>query len=108
MLDSLDRLAALPGNTRICCAHEYTLSNLKFALAVDPENLELRSYAHACARLREQNQATLPALMSTERAINPFLRSRSQAITSAVRHRDPLAVNDAARFAALRNWKNEF
>ena len=108
MLDSLDRLAALPGNTRICCAHEYTLSNLKFALAVDPENLELRSYAQACARLREQNQATLPALMSTERAINPFLRSRSQAIASAVRHRDPLAVNDASRFAALRNWKNEF
>jgi hydroxyacylglutathione hydrolase len=58
--------------------------------------------------LREQNQATLPALMSTERAINPFLRSRSQAISSAVRQRDPLAVNDVSRFAALRNWKNEF
>lgn len=108
MLDSLDRLAALPRDTRICCAHEYTLSNLRFALAVDPGNLDLRSYAQVCARLREQNQATLPALMSTERAINPFLRSRSQAIASAVQQRNPLAVDDATRFATLRNWKNEF
>jgi hydroxyacylglutathione hydrolase len=108
MLDSLDRLAALPGDTRICCAHEYTLSNLKFALAVDPENLALKSYALACAGLREQNQATLPALLSTERAINPFLRSRSQAIVSAVQHRDAAALDDVARFAALRTWKNEF
>jgi hydroxyacylglutathione hydrolase len=108
MLDSLDRLAALPGDTRVCCTHEYTLSNLKFALAVDPENLALKSYAQACARLREQNQATLPALLSTERAINPFLRSRSQAISSAVQQRDAAALDDVACFAALRTWKNEF
>jgi len=108
MLDSLDRLAALPGDTRICCAHEYTLSNLKFALAVDPENLALRSYALVCERLREQDQATLPALLSTELAINPFLRSRSPAIASAVQHRDAAAVDDVTRFAALRTWKNEF
>jgi hydroxyacylglutathione hydrolase len=108
MLDSLDRLAALPGDTRICCAHEYTLSNLKFALSVDPENSALKSYARACVRLREQNQATLPTLLSTERAINPFLRSRSPTISSAVQHRDATAVDDVTRFAALRTWKNEF
>lgn len=108
MLDSLDRLAALPGDTRICCAHEYTLSNLKFALAVDPDNAALQSYAQACARLREQNQPTLPALMSTERAINPFLRSGSPAVTAAVQHRDARALDDVTRFAALRTWKNEF
>ncbi|PIT77956.1 hydroxyacylglutathione hydrolase [Limnohabitans sp. G3-2] len=108
MLDSLDRLAALPGETRICCAHEYTLSNLRFALVVDPDNLALKSYAQTCVRLREQNQATLPALMSTERAINPFLRSRSPAVTRTVQQRDASAIDDVSRFAALRNWKNEF
>ena len=108
MLDSLDRLAALPGDTRVCCTHEYTLSNLKFALAVDPDNQALKSYALACARLREDNQPTLPALLSTERAINPFLRSRSPAIASAVQQRDAKALDDVARFAALRTWKNEF
>jgi hydroxyacylglutathione hydrolase len=108
MLDSLDRLAALPGETRICCAHEYTLSNLKFALAVDPDNAELQNYAEVCVRLREHKLATLPALLSTERAINPFLRSRSAAVASAVQQRDASAINDVSRFAALRTWKNEF
>ena len=108
MLDSLDRLSALPGDTRVCCAHEYTLSNLKFALAVDPENLALKSYAQDCARLRDNHQATLPALLSTERDINPFLRSRSPAVSSAVQQRDASAIDDVSRFAALRNWKNEF
>ena len=108
MLDSLDRLAALPGDTRICCAHEYTLSNLKFALAVDPLNLDLQNHFQTCLRLREQNQATLPALLSTERAINPFLRSRSPAVSLAVQQRDAQALDDVTCFAALRTWKNEF
>jgi hydroxyacylglutathione hydrolase len=108
MLDSLDRLAALPCDTRICCAHEYTLSNLKFALAVDPLNLDLQNYAQTCLLLREQNQATLPALLSTERAINPFLRSRSPAVSLAVQQRDAQALDDVTCFAALRTWKNEF
>ncbi|WP_322991814.1 hydroxyacylglutathione hydrolase [Limnohabitans sp.] len=108
MLDSLDRLAALPDETRVCCAHEYTLSNLKFALVVDPENLALKSYAQQCMQLREQNQATLPGLLSTERAINPFLRSRSPTVTLAVQQRDKTAIDDVSSFAALRNWKNEF
>jgi hydroxyacylglutathione hydrolase len=108
MLDSLDRLAALPGDTRICCAHEYTLSNLQFALVVDPENLALKSYAQTCIQLRKQNQATLPALLSSERAINPFLRSRSPTVTLAVQQRDKSAIDDVSCFAALRNWKNEF
>ena len=108
MLDSLDRLAALPGDTRVCCAHEYTLSNLKFALAVDPDNSHLSTYAQNCAVLRQQNQPTLPGTLSTERAINPFLRSRSSAVSKAVRLRDHHAVDDITTFAALRQWKNEF
>jgi hydroxyacylglutathione hydrolase len=108
MLDSLDRLAALPGDTRVCCAHEYTLSNLKFALVVDPDNLELQTYAKACAALRQDQQPTLPVSMSIERAINPFLRSRSSAVTQAIRQREAHALDDITTFAALRSWKNEF
>lgn len=108
MLDSLDRLAALPGDTRVCCAHEYTLSNLKFALVVDPDNLELQTYAKACAALRRDQQPTLPVSLSIERAINPFLRSRSSAVTQAIRQRDAHALDDITTFAALRSWKNEF
>jgi hydroxyacylglutathione hydrolase len=108
MLDSLDRLAALPGDTRVCCAHEYTLSNLKFALAVDPDNSDLLTYAQACQDLRQQNQATLPVPLSTELAINPFLRSRSNAVSAAVRQRDARALDEVTTFAALRTWKNEF
>jgi hydroxyacylglutathione hydrolase len=108
MLDSLDRLAALPGNTRVCCAHEYTLSNLKFALVVDPDNQVLREYTQTCNALRQQNMATLPVPLSIERAINPFLRSRSSSVASAVRQRDADALDDVTTFAALRSWKNEF
>jgi hydroxyacylglutathione hydrolase len=108
MLDSLDRLAALPGDTRVCCAHEYTLSNLKFALAVDPDNQDLRHHTQVCTALRQQNLPTLPVPLSTERAINPFLRSRSKAVSHAVRQRDAHALDDVATFAALRSWKNEF
>ena len=108
MLDSLDRLAALPSDTRVCPAHEYTLTNLKFALAVDPDNAALNAHFHVCAQLRQEGQPTLPARLSTELAINPFLRSRSPAVTSAVRQREALAVDDVTTFAALRAWKNEF
>jgi hydroxyacylglutathione hydrolase len=108
MLDSLDRLAALPGNTRVCCAHEYTLSNLKFALVVDPDNQVLREYTQTCNALRQQNMATLPVPLSIERAINPFLRSRSSSVASAVRQRDAHALDDVTTFAAQRSWKNEF
>eukprot|EP01030_Chromulinospumella_sphaerica_P003315 gene3315-3243_t len=108
MLDSLDRLAALPGNTRVCCAHEYTLSNLKFALAVDPGNTALQAYAKACHALRDQGLPTLPVALSNEQAINPFLRSRSPSVAAAVKNRDAKALDDIATFAALRAWKNEF
>ncbi|WP_090143006.1 hydroxyacylglutathione hydrolase [Limnohabitans sp. DM1] len=108
MLDSLDRLAALPGDTRVCCAHEYTLSNLKFALAVDPDNTALQAYARSCHALRDQGLPTLPVALSTEQAINPFLRSRSPSVATAVKNRDAQALDDIATFAALRAWKNEF
>ncbi|MBN9407829.1 MAG: hydroxyacylglutathione hydrolase [Burkholderiales bacterium] len=109
MLDSLDRLAALPGDTRVCCAHEYTLSNLRFARAVEPGNTELIHYLAHCEALRADNRPTLPAKLAQERAINPFLRSREPAVVAAARARDAdQSTSEAGVFAVLRQWKNEF
>ena len=100
--------AALPADTRVCCAHEYTLGNLRFACAVEPGNRVLADYQRHCQQLREAGQPTLPSSIGTERAINPFLRSREPAVTQAVQARTPSATGDVAVFAALREWKNEF
>ncbi len=110
MLESLDRLAALPGNTRVCCTHEYTLSNLKFARAVEPGNAALLHYSSQCEALRAQNQPTLPSQMALERDINPFLRVRQGPVAQAAQGYDAqVPLDDAvAVLAALRQWKNEF
>ena len=108
MLASLDRLGALPGATRVCCAHEYTLSNLRFARAVEPGNHALAAYEQQCERLREEGRPTLPSRIDTERAVNPFLRSREASVTQAVRAQAASATDEVAVFAALRQWKNEF
>lgn len=110
MQASLDALAALPGDTRVCCAHEYTLSNLKFARAVEPGNQALFQYLGHCESLRQAGRPTLPSRMDTERAINPFLRTREATVAQAARgfdaHVDPR--EPATVLAALRQWKNEF
>lgn len=108
MLDSLDRLAALPDNTQVCCAHEYTLANLKFALAVEPQNKALQRHFEICTQQRQQAIPTLPVTIKTERAINPFLRSREADVMAAVRQHDPQARDEVSTFAALRQWKNDF
>ena len=110
MLASLDALAALPGDTRVCCAHEYTLANLKFARAVEPGNDELTHYNAHCESLRAQGQPTLPSQLAIERRINPFLRSREATVLRAVRAHAELSADaaEAEVFAALRQWKNDF
>ncbi len=110
MLDSLDRLATLPGDTRVCCAHEYTLSNLRFARAVEPQNTALHAYSAACEKLRAQGVPTLPSTIAQERAINPFLRSRERSVVaSVIAHApDTNPRDETAVFAALREWKNTF
>lgn len=108
MLASLDKLAALPGNTVTCCTHEYTLSNLRFAVAVDPDNQALAAYQTHCEKLREQNQPTLPTSIAQELLINPFLRTRQPALVSSARHVDATAKDDVSVFAAIRQLKNTF
>lgn len=108
MLASLDQLAALPGDTRVCCTHEYTLSNLKFARAVEPNNQALIEYQQHCITLREANQATLPSTIQRELEINPFLRSRQAEVAKAAQKFDPTAADAVAVFTAIRQWKNNF
>lgn len=108
MLASLDALAALPDNTLVCCTHEYTLSNLRFALAVEPHNAELQHWQAVCLGLREQQRPTLPCTLGNERLINPFLRVRVPAVRQAAQLHTTHAPDDVATFATLREWKNEF
>ncbi|MDR2852247.1 MAG: hydroxyacylglutathione hydrolase [Burkholderiaceae bacterium] len=110
MLHSLDALAALPEHTRVCCAHEYTLSNLRFARAVEPDNIALAEYAARCEALRAQGQLTLPSRIALERQINPFLRLREATVRAAVCRHAGIApgTEEVALFGALRQWKNEF
>ncbi len=105
---SLERLAALPGNTRVCCAHEYTLANLKFARAVEPGNAALARYQAECEAARAAGRPTLPALLATERAVNPFLRCAEPEVIAAARTHGAAGTAGAEVFAALRRWKNEF
>ena len=109
MLASLDKLASLPGDTRVCCTHEYTLSNLKFARAVEPVNAELINYTQRCEDLRARNLPTLPSSIEQEKQINPFLRTRLPSVVQAARAHDGATPPDeVAIFATIREWKNEF
>ena len=108
MLASLERLAALPDETSVYCAHEYTQANLLFALAADPDNCLLQHRASEVAAARAKGEATVPSTLTQEKATNPFLRCRDPALVAAAQGRgaaenDPLAV-----FTALREWKNVF
>ena len=108
MLASLTRLAALPEATRVCCAHEYTLGSLQFALAVEPDNTDLQAYQTQAQALRQQRLPTLPSSIGLERAVNPFLRTHLPKVAHAVQKIDPKARDPVAVFAALRTWKDKF
>ncbi|WP_431282778.1 hydroxyacylglutathione hydrolase [Humitalea sp. 24SJ18S-53] len=75
MFHALAILAALPDETLVCCGHEYTESNIRFALTVEPDNTALRAWATKAAALRGENRATVPTTMAHERATNPFVRA---------------------------------
>lgn len=109
MHDSLTRLAALPGETRVCCAHEYTLSNLRFARTIEPHNEAIARHEAWCLARREQLQPTLPSTLALELQINPFLRCGLEPVRRAAQQHDPrLSAQPVAVFAGLRQWKNEF
>lgn len=108
MLSSLDKLAALPGDTRVYCAHEYTRSNVRFARAVEPGNAALSDWSAEVDTLRSADLPTVPTTVAHERAVNPFLRSRESAVRQAVAAQGGDVSGDAAAFGALRGWKDNF
>ena len=109
MHNSLTKLANLPKNTLIFCAHEYTQANLAFALALEPKNSDLHSYAEQVKLKRQQKQATIPSNIGLERKINPFLRCQESSIIHAERaYTNQKKSSDSEVFAAIRAWKDNF
>jgi hydroxyacylglutathione hydrolase len=108
MLSSLNKLSALSGDSRVCCTHEYTLSNLKFARAVEPNNGALKQYQQDCEALRAADTPTLPSTIARELQINPFLRSDQAEVVHAAQQLDPTAIDAVGVFTAIRQWKNNF
>ena len=105
---SLSRLAALPPSTRVCCAHEYTESNLRFAAAVEPQNTAVASHISDCRARRAQSLPTLPSTIGLELEINPFLRCDVAAVQAVARERGAADNSGAAVLGALREWKNAY
>ncbi len=106
---SLERLAALADETAVFSAHEYTLANLAFACAADPENPARDAWLDECRRLRASGAPTLPSTIGREKGINPFLRTRSESVLRAVAtHRGERPSNALECFTALRGWKDVF
>ena len=109
MAASLAKLSALPDETAVYCAHEYTLANLKFAREVEPGNVNLLARISAEEKKREQNQATVPSFIGLEKSTNPFLRYTEPAIMDRLTSVGRLATREAIpAFAALREWKTAY
>jgi len=109
MAQSLDTLAKLPEQTEVYCGHEYTLTNLRFAMAVDPDNAALLARYRTEQTKRERGIPTVPSTIALEKSTNPFLRVLEPEIVEAVRVHTGVAASTAgASFEALRNWKNTF
>jgi hydroxyacylglutathione hydrolase len=103
MVESLSKLRALPEPTRVWCAHEYTLSNLKFALTVDGQNPALQARYQQVQAARQQQQATVPSVLGIEKQTNPFLRWDQPALQAAAHSQDPIQT-----FARIRGMKDRF
>ena len=109
MHESLRRIAALPDDTRIFCAHEYTLSNLRFAAAVEPGNADVLETLESVRVLRSRDAITLPSTLGRERRFNPFLRCEVPAVRAAAEARAGSTLHGPAEvFAVLRAWKDGF
>ena len=107
MRASLSKLARLPADTRIFCAHEYTLANLHFAQLVEPDNADLARFIGACEDRRQNDQPTVPSLIGEELTYNPFLRWDSPAVRQTLADTGRL-MDDTPDgvFTAVREWKN--
>lgn len=103
MVASLSKIRALPDQTRVWCAHEYTLKNLQFALTVDGQNLELQHRLAAVTAARQHGEPTVPSLLAQEKLTNPFLRWDQPTLQAAAHSQDPVQT-----FARIRGMKDQF
>lgn len=109
MLASLSKLAALPAETLVYCGHEYTLSNLKFGLAVEPDNEASARYLARCRELRARDEATIPSDIRRERNVNPFLRCDDKTVKQAAEaHAGRTLHSHTEVFTVVRQWKDGF
>ena len=108
MYASLARLAALPDETKIYCAHEYTENNLRFALAVEPRSIPLRERVERVARIRAAGLPSIPSTLREEKETNPFLRCEEPAVIAAARVHGAVDASPEAVFSAIRGWRNTF
>ena len=109
MVDSLGKLAALPPATRVYCAHEYTMSNIRFAEAVEPGNALLAARKARDAARRSRGEPTVPSTIGEELETNPFLRwNAPEVVASAERHAGRKLAGGVEVFTEIRRWKNNF
>ncbi|MFZ2525666.1 MAG: hydroxyacylglutathione hydrolase, partial [Candidatus Ferrigenium altingense] len=105
---SLQRLAQLPGDTRVYCAHEYTAANLRFALACEPHNPDIQQRLEHVAQQRTASLPTVPSSIALEKATNPFLRCTQPELIRTLQRRGLADASELGVFTALREWRNHF
>ncbi len=109
MLASLSKLAALPGDTRVYCGHEYTETNLRFALTLEPGNKKLKEKLNDVEKLRQQGKATVPSTIAEEKEINPFLRWHSKELQASIaRAFSGTSLDPVTVLARTRDLKDRF
>jgi|TARA_B100001094_G_scaffold322467_1_gene371836 hydroxyacylglutathione hydrolase len=108
MYDSLNKLASLPKHTKVYCGHEYTLSNLKFAIEVDTENKDLLDEYNHVKKLNISKNPSLPSTLDKELKINPFLRCNNMSIRNKINKEFNVSGDDFEIFTALREWKDNY
>lgn len=107
LFESINKLSKLPDDTLICCAHEYTLSNLEFAHTIWPEESTIEAYLHKISQIREKSQSTLPTTLGLERKINLFLRCNDIDLKRKISS-EPERLENWEAFALLRSQKDRF
>ena len=108
LFHSLQRLAQLPGDTRVYCAHEYTAANLRFALACEPHNPDIQQRIEQVAQQRAANLPTVPSSIALEKATNPFLRCAQPELVRTLQQSGLTDTSELGVFTALREWRNHF
>ncbi len=109
MLDAMEYFKQLPSHTKVYCTHEYSLNNLAFAQAVEPDNSDIQQTIDECKITREKNKPTLPSTIEKERLINPFLRFEETCVKqSAEKFSTTTLTDNLAVFSTLRGWKDNF